>query len=115
MSTSGLELVVEPAPIGWPSPCGSPRLLIDHVLFHTIDLHDSHVAKIKAFIGEIAKTVSGGKPAPFHSMRGGWNYEAGFRAYLNELLAYEKTGATAITCQTGAKRSKTENSTKYRT
>jgi hypothetical protein len=34
-------------------------------------------------------------------MRNGWNYQYGFRAYLNVVLNYEKIGATALTCPLG--------------
>jgi hypothetical protein len=73
-------------------------------IYLTLDLPSDATDRIHQFIAEAKKEPWNGIQ-PRHSRF----YEAGFRAYLNEVLNWEPSGASAFVCETGAKRPGAKN------
>jgi hypothetical protein len=87
------------------------RLSIDGI-YLTVDLPEQITDRILEFIHEIPETSKSVPAFPFHR----WHrrdYTAGFKAYLNDLLAWSPVGAGEFVCETGAKREGAKN-TRFR-
>jgi hypothetical protein len=86
------------------------RLSIDFISIN-VDLPPEMVALIEKFISDIAKNTSAGETkhtSPFHRYYDRY-YRSNCKAYLNNILAWEPTGASAFICQTGSKRPDAKN------
>lgn len=91
-------------------PINKIRLSIDAITLN-INLPPEMIKKIQKFVDDIKKHVndpSGKYKTPFHPYLRRF-YTTGFRAFLNELLAYEPTLATAFTCLSGSNRPGSKN------
>lgn len=83
------------------------RLSIDSI-YLTVDLPAEATERIHKFIAEIPKSSKVIPQYPFQA-RHSRHYEAGFRAYLNDLLVWEPSGGSAFVCETGPKRPSAKN------
>jgi hypothetical protein len=83
------------------------RLSIDAISLN-VDLPPDMVARIDEFIKEFTSQGASKYKTPFHR-HFDRNYKTGFKAYLNDLLAWEPTGASTFVCQTGSKRPGSKN------
>src|ERR1700722_9339126 len=86
------------------------RLSIDAISVN-VDLPSTMKAKIEKFayaIGTHVAEGSGKYKNPFHRFSDRF-YTTSLKAYLNDLLAWEPTGASAFVCQTGSKRPGSKN------
>jgi hypothetical protein len=86
------------------------RLTLDGVGL-SVDLTPNMIARIDEFInsgpeGDLQSTPYYKKPFRKCHTR---HYRTGFRAFLNNVLAWEPTGASAFVCETGSKRPGTKN------
>ena len=90
------------------------RLSIDAISLN-IDLPPNWITRVDEFINDFSKDVPHGAAKyknSFHRIYDRY-YRTGFRAYLNDLLAWEPTGASAFVCQTGSKRPGSKNTRFY--
>jgi hypothetical protein len=76
------------------------RLSIDAISLN-VDLPSISIAHIEQFVHEISDGTPKYKTS-FHRFKDRF-YMTGFRAYMNDQLAWEPTGASAFVCQTGSK------------
>ena len=86
------------------------RLSIDGLSLN-VDLPPEMVARIYKFVNEMSTYVPQGAAIyknPFHRFYDRY-YGTSFKAYLNNLMAWEPTGASAFVCQTGSKRPGSKN------
>jgi hypothetical protein len=83
------------------------RLTIDAISLN-VDLPAEMVARIDGFINQFTSQGASKYKNSFHRHYDR-NYRTGFRAYLNDLLAWEPTGASTFVCQTGSKRPGSKN------
>jgi hypothetical protein len=83
------------------------RLSIDSI-YLTVDLPAEATERIHEFIADIPKSSKIIPAFPFHTWHSR-HYKAGFRAYLNDLLAWEPSKASALVCETGPKRPSAKN------